>query len=154
MAVLVEKQLVGVVVAERIGNDGLDARPVEGVGDEDIELAIAVDVSHRAGRVAEHARADPGIGGDIAEGFVAVVAEEPIALHPSQDIQVLVTVVVDVAEAHTRAVHVFGADSGRCAFVYERGLTRLLNLVLIQTVVASRTIGDVDVQVTISVVVK
>jgi hypothetical protein len=148
-------QIVGVAVGKELGEDRLTPRPVESIGDEDVEQTIAVDVAHAAGgvslgRACRRARRR----GHVRERAVAVVAEQAVSFHASEHVQIVVPVVVDVAIANAGAVLCGRPDAGCFADVHERRLAGLPKTVLIEAVGAPRPIRDVDVDVSVAIVVE
>jgi hypothetical protein len=100
------------VAAQLIGGD----REIHVVGDEEIELAIAVVVDERGAR-APVLVADLRLPGDIGEGAVAAVVVERVGTERGDE-EVEVAVVVIVADGHAHAVAT-QADAGALGHVGE-----------------------------------
>src|SRR6202035_2112406 len=77
--------------------------PLHVVGDEEVELAVAVVVDP-GGAGAEAGVPDAGGGGDVPELAAALVVEEMVAVERG-DVDVLAAVVVVVPDGHPHAVH-------------------------------------------------
>ena len=94
-------------------------RPVDVVGDEEIELAVVVVVEpHGAG--GKSGIGDAGFGGHIGKLAVAQIAEEMIRSEGG-DVDVVVAVVVVVADGAAQPVH-FDRESGLPGHVGERAV--------------------------------
>src|SRR4051794_32217271 len=86
------------------------------IGDEDIELAIAVVVDEgAAGAPLFAGSGGAGLFGDVAEGAMALVVEE-VVFTVGRDVEIFVTVVVVVADAGSLTPGV-EADAGFCGDV-------------------------------------
>src|SRR5262252_6308606 len=85
------------VAAERLG-----AREIHVAGDEQIEVAVAVEVGKRTARAPAAAGYSRGCG-HIGKSEVASILVQRVA-PDARDVQIDVTVVVDVARAHAHAV--------------------------------------------------
>ena len=107
------------VVAGLVAGEG----EVEIVGDEEIEIAVAIVVDERGAR-APPGVADAGGLGDVGERAVAVVAVQRLrAERGHEEIEVAVVVVVADRRAHAIGA---GADAGGVSNVGEVELARLV----------------------------
>jgi hypothetical protein len=124
---------VGLRPQGRDAAGGLRDRALVGapVGEDDVEVAVVVDVAELEVADAEQARGQVRVGG-VGEGAAAVVEEQLALLHPGgAEHDVVVAVVVDVAELDRAAV-VGDRRRTRCADVDHRAGVldeRLLRLV-------------------------
>ena len=153
VAAQVVEQLVGVALRIGDGEDGLAVGPVEAVGDRHVEQAVVVDVAHRARGVAVGAAAQAAVG-DLDEGPVAAVLEEAVGLDAAEHQQVVVAVVVGVAEADAGGVLGRRLDAGLGRHLAKADLAAVGELVGVEDVGGAGTVGDVDVDVAVAVVVE
>ena len=85
-------------------------RPLHVIADEQIEQAVAVVIEPQRGAAEGLPPAQAGLVGDVHEGALAGVVEQPSLAHRG-DVEVGKTVVVVVADGDTHAVH-FDVEPG------------------------------------------
>ena len=90
----------------------------------------------------------------VCERTVAIILEQTIGLHTTEDQDVLVTVVVDVAVTDPRPVLIDCVDPCGGGNVDERKMPSLSELILVQAVASAWPVRDEHVDVTIVVVVE
>ncbi len=135
-------------------NGELVVPAVVGVADHDVEEAVPVDVAHGTGRRVALAAVDVAGQGLLEEGAVAEVLVEAVGLARPEYIEVRVAVVVRVAHTHTARVLGAGVDPGGEGHIDESHLAALLELVEVEAVGRAGPVGDVDVEVAVTVEVR
>ena len=134
--------LVGAVAGNRVRGVAPD------VHEKEVEAAVAVVVEeHRAGRMSHVVEAR--CGGDVSEAAVAVVLEQHIAAAHRRDVEVGVTVVVDVRER--------GGDADLPGDTHSGGRRDVLKLPASETfpqLIAAHLVDEVDVNHTVPIDVR
>src|SRR5713101_3531987 len=97
-------------------------RPLDVVGDHEIEPAVFVVVKPSCAGGPAALVGDTGLGGDIGEGAIAIVVVENGAA-VAGDVDVRVAIVVEVTDGHALAVMPFAADPRFFGDVAERTIT-------------------------------
>ena len=73
-------------------------------GDEQIGVAVVVEIGKGGGNADAVAEGDTGVSGDIAEASAALVLPQLVATELSQEVDVVATVAVDVGDRKTVGV--------------------------------------------------
>ena len=79
-------------------------RPTHVVADEEVKLAVAIEIKPERGGGEGAARAEAGRVGDVGKAALAIVAEQPVLAH-RRDVEVGEAVVVEVSHGHAEAIH-------------------------------------------------
>ena len=82
----------------------LSGRPFNVVGDEQIEAAVAIVIEPEGGGAESLTAAEPGAIGHVGESAIAVVLEKPV-LADCGDVEIGISVVVEIACCHAHAIH-------------------------------------------------
>jgi hypothetical protein len=121
--------------------------PLGRVGHQEVEQAVVVEVEEDGGlRVADVA--NPGAGGQVGEGAVAVVVEEHVAAARAGDEEVLVAVVVVVGKGGGHAHAVPEGHAGLVGHVLEGAIP-----LVAKERAGAQLIAEEDVVVAVAVVV-
>ena len=138
LAFVISGMTVGAVAgAPLAAPDIVLRRPLDVVGDDQIEPAIFVVIEPSGAGGPSAFVGDAGFGGDIGEGSVAVVVIENGAA-VAGDVEIGIAVVIEIADRNALAVVSFAADAGFfgdvgkssvAVVVIERGAQRMRRLV-------------------------
>src|SRR5208337_980016 len=113
------RRAIGFMGPVEAAEDILRFRPLDVVGDEQVQMAVAIVIEPQRGGAESIVSAQMASFGDIGKAAVSVVLKQP-ALSYSRNKKVREAIVVEIADGHAHPVHFdietrAAGDVGECA---------------------------------------